>query len=74
MYDASYVWFGLNLAKTDKIKENASKTKDVLKLDYPYNETFWNNQRFLLLTDEMKSFIKELQKSNSKNEYNTNMH
>ncbi len=73
MYDASYVWFGLNLVKTDKIKENVSKTKDVLKLDYPYDETFWNNQRFLLLTDEMKSFIKELQNSNSQNEYNTNM-
>ncbi len=73
MYDASYVWFGLNLVKTDKIKENVSKTKDVLKLDYPYDEAFWNNQNFLLLTDEMKSFIKELQNSNSKNEYNTNM-
>lgn len=73
MYEANYVWIGLNLVKTDKIRENVSKTKDVLKLDYPYNKTFWNNQKFLLLTDEMKSFIKELQNSNSKNEYNTNM-
>ncbi|UII76431.1 carboxypeptidase-like regulatory domain-containing protein [Flagellimonas sp. HMM57] len=73
MYEANYVWFGLNLVKTDKIKENAPKTKDVLKLDYPYNKIFWDNQKFLLLTDEMKSFIKELQNSNSKNEYNINI-
>lgn len=72
MYDASYVWLGANQIKA-KVRENVSSNKDVLKLDYPYNKTFWSNQKTFMLTGEMKSFIKNLKKEQGENQYISNI-
>ena len=44
-----------------KITKNANATKDLFKLDYPYNPNYWDVQNQLLLTDEMTAFIEKVQ-------------
>lgn len=59
IYNASYIWFGLNRIDYT-VKRNVSSSKDVFKLDFPYNDSFWKGQNILLLTDEMQSFLNSL--------------
>ncbi len=61
IYNASYIWFGLNRIDYT-VKRNVSSSKDVFKLDFPYNDSFWKGQNILLLTDEMQSFLNSLPK------------
>lgn len=56
-----------------KVKKNVNENKDVFKLDFPYNEGFWNAQNQLLLTDEMLLFIKNLGNSNEEFEIKSNL-
>ncbi|WP_324025657.1 hypothetical protein QSV08_00325 [Maribacter sp. BPC-D8] len=44
-----------------QVTKNANATKDLFKLDYPYNPSYWNEQNQLLLTDEMTAFIEKVQ-------------
>ncbi|WP_299801090.1 hypothetical protein [uncultured Maribacter sp.] len=44
-----------------KVTKNANATKDLFKLDYPYNPNYWDVQNQLLLTDEMTAFIEKVQ-------------
>lgn len=44
-----------------KVTKNTNATKDLFKLDYPYNPSYWNEQNQLLLTDEMTAFIEKVQ-------------
>ncbi|UJH68197.1 carboxypeptidase-like regulatory domain-containing protein [Allomuricauda sp. SCSIO 65647] len=72
IYDASYLWVGLNLVDND-INKNVSSNKDLFKLDFPYNEAFWRNQKTLLLTDEMNVFVNELNSSKEESQFISNM-
>ncbi|MGF1557964.1 MAG: carboxypeptidase-like regulatory domain-containing protein [Flavobacteriaceae bacterium] len=47
-----------------EVKSNINEQKDMFKLNYPYDETFWNSQNQLLLTDEMTAFIEKMGKEN----------
>lgn len=62
-YDVSYIMNTLENFGDFKVKKNVSLTKDVFKLKYPYDESFWKTQNQLLLTNEMRLFIKEANKS-----------
>ncbi|WP_405395723.1 hypothetical protein [Maribacter sp. Asnod2-G09] len=44
-----------------QVTKNANVTKDLFKLDYPYNPNYWDVQNQLLLTDEMTAFIEKVQ-------------
>ena len=47
-----------------EVKSNINEQKDMFKLNYPYDENFWNSQNQLLLTDEMTAFIEKMGKEN----------
>lgn len=55
------------------VKKNVSANKDLFKIKYPYNSKYWNTQNQLLLTEEMKEFIKEMGKENSEFKVRSNM-
>jgi hypothetical protein len=67
-YDVEYLWITLN--KTEKeVDKNVSIKKDIFKLKKSFNADFWNKQKYLLLTNEMCKFLKELEIS--QNEFKT---
>ncbi|MEE9362522.1 MAG: carboxypeptidase-like regulatory domain-containing protein [Cellulophaga sp.] len=71
IYSAEYIWIGLNQVEA-KIKRNVSSRKDIFKLQYPYNEVFWQQQKLLLPTAEMKKFIKSIKDASVKSDYISN--
>ncbi|MFK7812906.1 MAG: hypothetical protein AB8B59_10450 [Maribacter sp.] len=56
-----------------KVKKNVNASKDLFKLKYPYNPGFWNTQNQLLLTEEMKEFIKKMGEENTEFKVRSNM-
>ena len=56
-----------------KVKKNVNENKDVFKLDFPYNDGFWKAQNYLLLTDEMLTFIKGLDEKNGEFDIKSNL-
>lgn len=68
-YEAEYQWLAQNHGDF-KVDKNTSMSKDLFKMDEPYDPNFWQNQNQLLLTEEMQKFLIGLNKS-EKNEYQT---
>ena len=58
---------------TADVKSNVNEQKDVFKLKFPYNETFWQTQNQLLLTDEMLKFLTELKDDDSQFKVRSNL-
>jgi len=59
-YDVEYNLF-LNKDNSKKeILPNFSPRKEIFKINVKYDKTFWDNQNQLLLTKEMKTFLKGL--------------
>ncbi|MDT0608601.1 hypothetical protein [Croceitalea rosinachiae] len=56
-----------------KVRKNVNENKDVFKLDFPYNEYFWNTQNQLLLTNEMLVFIKSMGDKNKEFDIKSNL-
>lgn len=56
-----------------KVRKNANENKDIFKLRFPYNKSFWDNQNTLLLTDEMNAFIYKVNRKDSEFKIKTNM-
>jgi hypothetical protein len=55
------------------VKSNVNEQKDVFKLKFPYNETFWQSQNQLLLTDEMLKFLSKLDDENTEFKIRSNL-
>lgn len=66
-YDIEFILTTSDNFKEMKIKSNINETKDIFKLDYGYNQEFWNQENQLLLTKEMTDFIEKLK--NDENEF-----
>ncbi len=65
-YDSSFIFSTSHNFEDFPIKKNINATKDIFRLKYPYNATFWKSQNQLLLTNEMLDFIK---KANNNKEF-----
>ena len=74
-YDVSFILTTSDNEGDFDVKKNVSTSKDLFKINYPYDQSYWNAQNQLLLTDEMLEFIEKIQdpatefkiKSNIKN-------
>ncbi|MFT6994385.1 MAG: hypothetical protein ACJA1P_001118 [Maribacter sp.] len=55
------------------VKSNVNEQKDVFKLKFPYNETFWQSQNQLLLTDKMLEFLSKLDNENTEFKIRSNL-
>lgn len=60
IYEASYHIVSLKNNKKNIVKSNFSTTKDLFKADIKFNSTFWEGQNQLILDNELKDFIKNL--------------
>jgi len=56
-----------------RVKRNISTSKDLFKINHPYDQSYWNAQNQLLLTDEMLGFIKKVQDSNNEFKIRSNI-
>jgi hypothetical protein len=72
-YDVSYRYFTSNNFDNFNIKKNVSEHKDLFKINYKYDATYWNSQNQLLLTREMEEFLKTLDDENNEFRINSNM-
>ncbi|TXD48157.1 hypothetical protein [Polaribacter sp. IC063] len=71
-YNVEYLWITLN--KTEKkVDKNVSVKKDVFKLKKSFNADFWDKQKYLLLTNDMSKFLKDLESSKNKFKTITNI-
>lgn len=73
VFEMSLVLVTSNSFGTQIIKSNTNEQKDIFKLKYPYNETYWHSQNQLLLTNEMKAFIKKMGEENQEFKVRSNM-
>ncbi len=72
-YDTSYQYFTSDNFGNFDIKKNVSENKDLFKINYKYDATYWNSQNQLLLTKEMEEFLKTLDDENNEFKVNSNM-
>ena len=56
-----------------KVRKNVNENKDVFKLNFSYNQNFWNSQNQLLLSDEMQEFITMMGRENKEFKVKSNM-
>ncbi|MGB5555403.1 MAG: hypothetical protein WBM83_12140, partial [Flavobacteriaceae bacterium] len=55
------------------VKSNVNEQKDIFKIDYPYDETYWNSENQLLLTNEMLQFIEQMGTENKEFKVKSNL-
>ena len=60
-YDISFILTTSDNEGDFDVKKNVSTSKDLFKINHPYDQSYWNAQNQLLLTDEMLDFIKKVQ-------------
>lgn len=60
IYGFEYILYTFDNNGDFTFKANANNKKDIFKLKYKYNSTFWDNQKTLPLTHEMIEFIESL--------------
>lgn len=56
-----------------KVRKNVNENKDVFKLNFLYNQNFWNSQNQLLLSDKMQEFITMMGRENKEFKVKSNM-
>ena len=71
IYDYSYIMSTEDNFGNFEVKKNVSTSKDMFRLKYRYDESFWLKQNQLLLTREMQAFLDGLE--NSQYKVKTNM-
>jgi hypothetical protein len=59
-YNLTMDYFTTNSITNEKVESNFAVDKDVFKAKFPYSAAFWNNQNQLLLTNELKDFLKRV--------------
>ncbi|WP_282180615.1 hypothetical protein [Maribacter stanieri] len=60
-YDISFILTTSDNEGDFDVKKNVSTSKDLFKINHPYDQSYWNAQNQLLLTDEMLNFIEKVQ-------------
>jgi len=55
------------------VKSNVNEQKDIFKIDFPYDQSYWNSENQLLLTDEMQNFIKKVGDENTEFKIKSNL-
>lgn len=60
LFEVSYIMHTKNSFEVMDFKENTSIKKDIFDLTFKYNSSYWENQDQLLLTQEMKDFLSNL--------------
>ncbi|WP_282051062.1 hypothetical protein [Maribacter aquivivus] len=72
-YDVSFILTTSDNEGDFEVKKNVSTSKDLFKINYPYDQSYWNAQNQLLLTDEMLDFIEKVQDPNSEFKIRSNI-
>ncbi|MDO6472999.1 hypothetical protein [Maribacter sp. 1_MG-2023] len=72
-YDVSFILTTSDNEGDFDVKKNVSTSKDLFKINHPYDPNYWNEQNQLLLTDEMLDFIKKVQDPNSEFKIRSNI-
>ncbi|MBU2995003.1 carboxypeptidase-like regulatory domain-containing protein [Cellulophaga baltica] len=76
IYNATFLLSSSNNFEDLEVKSNIKEDRDIFKLNYKYDEDFWNEQNQLLLTNEMLEFIEKMKvidKQNNKIRIKTNI-
>lgn len=64
-YDISFILTTSDNEGDFDVKKNVSTSKDLFKINHPYDQSYWNAQNQLLLTEEMLDFIEKVQDPNN---------
>jgi len=65
IYTVSYKLYTYDNFQDFDINNNIPLSKDIFQLKKDYNKMFWESQNYLLLTNEMKDFLKTLKEENN---------
>lgn len=65
LYEVSYKLYTYDNFENLEVKNNISLSKDIFRLKADYNNDFWESQNYLLLTEEMSEFLKNLKDENN---------
>ena len=72
-YDVSFILTTSDNEGDFDVKKNVSTSKDLFKINYPYDQSYWNTQNQLLLTEEMLDFIEKVQDPNNEFKVRSNI-
>jgi len=72
-YDVSFILTTSDNEGDFDVKKNVSTSKDLFKINYPYDQRFWITQNQLLLTEEMLDFIEKVQDPNNEFKVRSNI-
>ena len=65
-FDLNMDYFTTASITTEKVEPNFATDKDVFKAKFPYSAEFWSSQNQLLLTSELKDFLKRVSENKDK--------
>ena len=65
LYEVSYKLYTYDNFENLEVKNNISLSKEIFRLKGYYNNDFWESQNYLLLTEEMREFLKTLNDENN---------
>ncbi|APQ16497.1 hypothetical protein BTR34_03745 [Maribacter hydrothermalis] len=72
-YDVSFILTTSDNEGDFEVKKNVSTSKDLFKINYPYDQSYWNSQNQLLLTNEMLDFIEKVKDSSNEFKVRSNI-
>ncbi len=72
-YDVSFILTTSDNEGDFDVKKNVSTSKDLFKINYPYDQSYWNAQNQLLLTEDMLDFIEKVQDPNNEFKVRSNI-
>tara|TARA_R110000737_G_scaffold108870_1_gene141747 strand:- start:155 stop:970 length:816 start_codon:yes stop_codon:yes gene_type:complete len=72
-YDVSFILTTSENEGDFNVKKNVSASKDLFKINYSYDQRYWNAQNQLLLTEEMLDFIEKVQDPNNEFKVRSNI-
>ncbi|SEM07877.1 hypothetical protein SAMN04488008_10912 [Maribacter orientalis] len=72
-YDVSFILTTSDNEDDFVVQKNVSTSKDLFKINYPYDQSYWNAQNQLLLTEEMLDFIEKVQDPNNEFKVRSNI-
>lgn len=73
IYTVNYKLFTFDNFQDFEIDSNISLSKDIFDLKEDYDQSFWESQNYLLLTEEMKEFLSGLSNENNDFKSSTNI-
>ena len=72
-YDVSFILTTSDNEGDFEVKKNVSTSNDLFKINHSYDQSYWNAQNQLLLTDEMLDFIEKVQDPNNEFKVKSNI-